>query len=317
MLTEVRSYPPLTREEELIINRWQTVMTQAVVNASEAILPYWANAENLHYQPGLVLDVVSEKEGTGNVATVADYLSEQTLNVALKGDEILKDFSIRTEESDDQQVDDAEWESSDDPLDGTTNFLNGVDFYFISAGLLRRGRPVAAVIGEPAKHRFFVASIGKGAQVHSFDRDGSLLFDLREEREKLPPPQPLKKSVMGYDLNYSDRVPQLNDYVIRVVNNVGAPTSRYSTVGENLMVARRQISFYFIDGPQSWDVSGVNVVQTEMGCVTSDRDGNPVDFRSPSNYLAARDGDAYEQAREMVKSLPPGGRRGRATVKSN
>lgn len=50
-----------------------------------------------------------------------------------------------------------------DPLDGTTNFLQGIPIFAISIALLFKGRPVAGVIYDPLHREMFWAEKGKGA----------------------------------------------------------------------------------------------------------------------------------------------------------
>jgi myo-inositol-1(or 4)-monophosphatase len=50
-----------------------------------------------------------------------------------------------------------------DPLDGTTNFLNGLDYFAVCIGLLYRGEPVMGVVYRPRTGECFYSLKGKGA----------------------------------------------------------------------------------------------------------------------------------------------------------
>jgi myo-inositol-1(or 4)-monophosphatase len=50
-----------------------------------------------------------------------------------------------------------------DPLDGTTNFLQGLPIYCVSVACRRGGRLVAAAIEDPEGHNVFTAAAGGGA----------------------------------------------------------------------------------------------------------------------------------------------------------
>jgi len=50
-----------------------------------------------------------------------------------------------------------------DPIDGTTNFLQGIPYYAVSVALLERGRPVLGVVHNPATGETFHAVAGGGA----------------------------------------------------------------------------------------------------------------------------------------------------------
>jgi myo-inositol-1(or 4)-monophosphatase len=50
-----------------------------------------------------------------------------------------------------------------DPIDGTTNFLQGIPYYAVSVALLERGRPTLGVVHNPATGETFHAAAGRGA----------------------------------------------------------------------------------------------------------------------------------------------------------
>jgi len=51
-----------------------------------------------------------------------------------------------------------------DPLDGTTNFLQGLPIWGVSVACLRDGEVVAGVVHDPLSEQFFVAELGGGAR---------------------------------------------------------------------------------------------------------------------------------------------------------
>jgi myo-inositol-1(or 4)-monophosphatase len=51
-----------------------------------------------------------------------------------------------------------------DPLDGTTNYLQGLPIWGISVACLRDGEPVVGVVHDPLDDQFFVAERGGGAR---------------------------------------------------------------------------------------------------------------------------------------------------------
>lgn len=52
-----------------------------------------------------------------------------------------------------------------DPIDGTTNFLQGIPYYAVSVALLERGRATLGVVHNPATGETFHATLGGGAYV--------------------------------------------------------------------------------------------------------------------------------------------------------
>lgn len=50
-----------------------------------------------------------------------------------------------------------------DPIDGTSNFVNGLPFFAVSVALVRSGRPVLGVVLDPVADEVFSAARGRGA----------------------------------------------------------------------------------------------------------------------------------------------------------
>lgn len=53
-----------------------------------------------------------------------------------------------------------------DPIDGTTNFIRGIPFWCLSAGLVVDGRPSVGVIYDPCQDEMFSAHDGGGATLN-------------------------------------------------------------------------------------------------------------------------------------------------------
>ena len=53
-----------------------------------------------------------------------------------------------------------------DPVDGTSNFINGLAHFAVSVAYMRYGRPVLGVIYAPALGEMFAAEAGKGATLN-------------------------------------------------------------------------------------------------------------------------------------------------------
>lgn len=58
---------------------------------------------------------------------------------------------------------DTEWTWVIDPVDGTSNYTNGLPYWCVSVALLWRGEPVLGVIDAPALGRRYSALVGQGA----------------------------------------------------------------------------------------------------------------------------------------------------------
>jgi myo-inositol-1(or 4)-monophosphatase len=61
------------------------------------------------------------------------------------------------------KVKDMEYCWAIDPIDGTSNFLNGFDYFAISIGLLHYGKPILGVVVRPMTGEIFYAGEGLGS----------------------------------------------------------------------------------------------------------------------------------------------------------
>src|SRR5688572_18903690 len=92
--------------------------------------------------------------------TQADIESEKYLITALKA--IMPDAAIFAEESG-QSTTNSDYCWVIDPLDGTTNFACGLNYWCISVALTYKNKPVFGMIYQPLLNELFYAQEGKGA----------------------------------------------------------------------------------------------------------------------------------------------------------
>ena len=131
------------------------IMIKASEKASKILIRDFGEVEKLQ---------VSLK-GPNNFVTNADRKVEEIIIKELEKSK--KNFSILTEESGfiEKQDKDNFWII--DPIDGTTNFLNGVPHFCISIALLVNKQIVAGVIYDPIKDEIFYAEKDGGAYLNN------------------------------------------------------------------------------------------------------------------------------------------------------
>ncbi|MBI2880463.1 MAG: inositol monophosphatase [Candidatus Tectomicrobia bacterium] len=97
--------------------------------------------------------------------TEADRMSQEFLRKRIETH--FPGHAILGEERLDRQGTEPEWVWVLDPLDGTTNFMRGLDVYGVSVGVLHYGRPVAGAIflAGGSGGRVFHARAGGGAHL--------------------------------------------------------------------------------------------------------------------------------------------------------
>jgi myo-inositol-1(or 4)-monophosphatase len=127
---------------------------------------YCDAAERAARQGGAVLremagEVAVTEKAPGDLVTAADLAAQQVIQQALLAE--FPDHTFLGEESGCAPDPAAEFRWIVDPLDGTTNYVHGLEFYAVSIALEARGELVAGVIYEPASGRCFRATAGGGA----------------------------------------------------------------------------------------------------------------------------------------------------------
>ncbi len=171
-----------------------------------------------------------------------------------------------------------------DPLDGTTNFMNGLPVYASSIGVLYRGRPLvgAVYIPWPVSIRSGAAGAGRGVVVHGRAGGGAFADD-----------EPV--SVYQTDKPRGDRLiglPGSFGASTRVGKGLkgqplGQPRVTGSIAYELAMTAMGVMQFAIIGAPRMWDMlGGVVAVQEAGGTVMTRLAGrkqwHPLDSLAPT-----------------------------------
>ena len=131
------------------------IMIKATEKASKILIRDFGEVEKLQ---------VSLK-GPNNFVTNADRKVEEVIIKELE--KAKKNFSILTEESGFLENKDKENFWIIDPIDGTTNFLNGVPHFCISIALLIDKEIVAGVIYDPIKDELFYSEKNNGSYLNN------------------------------------------------------------------------------------------------------------------------------------------------------
>ena len=131
------------------------LMIKASEKASKTLIRDFGELEKLQ---------VSLK-GPNNFVTNADKKAEEIIISELEKSK--KNFSILTEESGFIEKKDKENFWIVDPIDGTTNFLNGVPHFCISIALLVDKEIIAGVTYDPIKDEIFFAEKNNGSYLNN------------------------------------------------------------------------------------------------------------------------------------------------------
>jgi len=120
-----------------------------------------AGAEVLHHY-FRAADLEVRAKGDHDFVTRADHESEAVIVEAVR--RRFPDHHVLAEERGFSAGESSEFDWLIDPLDGTTNFLQGLGNFAISIGCRQRGEVVAAVVLDPVGEHLFTAVRGGGAR---------------------------------------------------------------------------------------------------------------------------------------------------------
>lgn len=130
---------------------YMNAVKNAVIEVGKEMLYQSQNTDALSISPKQANDFVTD----------VDLFSEAAITEA-----ILKrfpDHGIKTEEAGFKGNASSDFIWILDPLDGTCNYIHGLDQYCISLALLEKGKLLDALVYHPASHTSFMAERGRGA----------------------------------------------------------------------------------------------------------------------------------------------------------
>lgn len=147
------SPPPLATRHLLLA----TIMLNSVIEAVKTV----ARQEIMPRY----LKVAHQRKTDGSIFTEADIAAQTALVSSLKS---ICDCPVLGEEMPAEQQE-ALWLAGEDglwcidPIDGTSNFVNGLPYFAVSVALMRGGQSVLGVVYDPVADEMFWAERGKGA----------------------------------------------------------------------------------------------------------------------------------------------------------
>ncbi len=158
-----------------------------------------------------------------------------------------------------------------DPIDGTSNFANGLPTYGVMIGLLDREQPIAGGIALPAFNQIYVAEKGSGAFCNGQP------IHVTDEKS-------LMSSLVAYGIDGHQEAPDktLDEVavlakIILNIRNLRSTNSAYDMVH----VADGKYGAFLNQTSKIWDNVAIQIIIEEAGGVVTDFLGQPMDFSKP------------------------------------
>ena len=219
------------------------IITKACMKASKPLIRDFGEIENLQ---------VSSK-GPGDFVTSADKRTEKIIIEELQ--KAHPDYGIITEESGIINTANTNNRWIIDPIDGTTNFLNGIPQFAISIGYEEENEIKCGVIFDPIKNEMFCAEKGNGAY-------------LNNSRIRVSNKKKLKDSLLvtGGPRQSSKIKEEIFSEFINVSNSVLSPVRKFGSAALDVAyVACGRFDGYWQRELNYWDIAAGLVILKESG----------------------------------------------------
>jgi myo-inositol-1(or 4)-monophosphatase len=157
-----------------------------------------------------------------------------------------------------------------DPLDGTTNFVQGIPMFCVSLGLVEAGRPVLGVVHAPALGQTFWGGPGQGA----WEDDRPISVSVTPE---------LSDAVLATGFAYDrNRLPDTNVENFTKIGMIVRGIRRFGAAALDLCyVASGRLDGFWELHLKPWDTAaGAALIRAAGGTVT--------DFRGGDDWLYGR-----------------------------
>lgn len=171
-----------------------------------------------------------------------------------------------------------------DPLDGTTNFINGFPHFSVSIAIRVKGRTEVGVVYDPIRNELFTAVRGKGVK-------------LNDVRLRIENKRELKGTVLATGFPFKQRRLMPTQFVIMqsLVENEVADFRRSGSAALDLCyVAANRVDGFFEMGVQAWDIAAGDLIVREAG-------GLVCDFVAGHSYL--KSGHVIAGSAKIVKDI--------------
>ncbi len=178
----------------------------------------------------------------------------------------------------------AEYQWILDPLDGTSNFVNGIPIFAVSIAIAHAGLPIVGVVYNPITNSLYVAEKGKGTT-----------YNGRPARVSA---QKADEGVVSFGPGKKER---------QRMRTLLANSSEHfksflgGTALELAYIARGGTEGFICLGLSPWDYAAGRLLVTEAGGTFTDLEGNDCDLTQ--NYFLASNGVAHEALKALANSV--------------
>jgi len=226
-----------------------------------------------------------------------DFVTEIDLRIERSFRDFIKiTFPTHSILGEEENFDDkkSDWLWAIDPIDGTTNYMNGNPDCAIVIGLRHKNIPIIGVCSFPAKKEFYFSESGKGAYLN-----GVKIYSQQEES--------LNRVLLSTTyLNHTERMVTM---VGDIWDNVAGICMKMCSLAEACDVAsgKTGVSVLYGLGPHEWPVA--YLIAKEAGCsiVSIENPNISLDLTGVKNrsLIIAGNERLLDQAKKLIHLPPP------------
>jgi len=198
------------------------------------------------------LKVAHQRKTDGSIFTEADIAAQNALVSALQQ---IHDYPVLGEEMPAERQE-ALWRAGEeglwciDPIDGTSNFFNGLPYFAVSVALMRHGRSVLGVVYDPVADEMFWAERGSGAFLNGEP------LPIKEQAPEFP------RAMAAIDFKRLE--PNLAQQLV-----ASPPFASQRNFGASTLdwcyVAAGRFNLYLHGGQKLWDYAAGSLILVEAG----------------------------------------------------
>lgn len=146
-----------------------------------------------------------------------------------------------------------------DPIDGTVNFVYGIEAYAVSVGVQRDGASVAGAVANVSTGEIYSAAVGRGARLQRAGATTALQSSTASK---------LSMSLVGTGFSYAPEQRMRQAGVLAALLPTVRDVRRIGSCALDLcMVAAGRLDAYYEDGVHVWDWAAGALIASEAGAV--------------------------------------------------
>ena len=235
----------------------------------------------------------AREKGPRDLVTEADLASQEAIESFLQ-QECPQDQFLGEEDPDLSLLASAETLWVVDPLDGTTNYVHGMNAFAVSVALVSRGVIQCGVIWDPVAEECYSAGRGQGAYLQH--RQGRTKLSVSDCAE-------LDQALVAASFPTQVTPGSRQEVEFLAVLRECQAVRRIGAAALNLAyLAAGRLDAYWASNVKAWDVAaGFLLVEEAGGVLTDSRNDGPVPLDDPK-FSSASTAALHEQLSQTIRS---------------